>query len=172
MGIVSGLARLVLVALAAAMFIGFSLMPSGDRAWLAPESATIEGTKAVVTFNNIGAEPATAFVAQEEFGIVQTPEHSWYDVFPKENLTAICDRTKAVDGAGIVYPSKKDHIYRTPWPGIFAPEGSTLVMHGCFAYKTQGIERKAEYCFLLIREDGGEGDKIKSIRCPWGNDAT
>jgi hypothetical protein len=162
-----------------------------SRAWLAPVQAEIDRRLSPngqlnfsIQYGNTGKEPALGFVAQEDIGFIAAPNptQNLYAVFPQTTLKNVCARTHAVDGAGTIYPSGlHDYTYfvyaaATPaeLPDIskIVKGAKAIFIHGCFAYKTFGIERKSEYCFLRLPKIDPETKEMtfKFVRCPYGND--
>jgi hypothetical protein len=164
---------------------------TSTRAWLAPAQAEME-SKSIPTgkldfsiqYGNVGKEPALGFVAQEDIDFVVAPNstQSLYAIFPKSTLKDVCARTHAVDGAGTIYPSGlRDYTYfvyataassQLPIISDVVNGTKSVFIHGCFAYKTFGVESKSEYCFLRLPKVDPDTKAItfRFVRCPYGND--
>jgi hypothetical protein len=166
-------------------------MVATTRAWLTPSHAEIDSdqlrtgqVRFSIKYGNVGREPATGFVAQEEFDFVPAPraDQTLYATFPQSTIKNICARTLIAEGAGVIYPSGiSDYTYTvvaiadanqlTKIPKVL--DGSLAIfIHGCFAYKTFNVERKSEYCFLRLPTLDADTKQLnfRFVRCPYGND--
>jgi hypothetical protein len=163
-------------------------MKADQRAWLAPARAELRAfvlqapLDYVVKFGNTGRDPAFAFVAQQEKGVIDNPRgESWYAVFPQTTLKDICSKTTASNTGQTFFPSGRGEFdYNVTENGFKLSReiisGDKLVfVHGCFAYRTFEKERKSEWCFIF--EPGFDPAThnviaVRSLMCPYGHSAT
>ena len=165
---------------------------ASSRAWLAPRSASFtpipklhQPWRIIVTYGNVGKEPARGFVASQQFGSVDVPkkDENWFSVFPKAKLEDVCAKAIANDDGLTIYPSgPSDQGYIVDGDRDdfditkeIVDGSKAAFIHGCFAYETLGEgPHKSEYCFVLIKDvDEKTGDIVyRSRHCMYGNKAT
>lgn len=155
-----------------------------NRAWLTPNRSRYVvppsaggPAKIEIIYGNSGHEPAEGFVAQQEFATVQSGlvgNISSYDLLDhaefvgaQTTFSKICDQANpppegTLDEGPPQYPSSpyeltyplKVDAGSLPHYADIVSGNRTLIIHGCFAYRTFGRIHKSEYCMFIAAPQG------------------